>query len=279
MRATPTSQVLDLSRPPAQPPFGLTWDDLLALPVGLERVFVKVCSGPGRREAARYRHLAGLGLPLPRLLLAIERGLDEVLVLEHLPLIGIRPGEADELLGLAAAWAKVTDLPESFALPPGQPQDVFEDHVAAALTAVAALFPEVEPETWLRGYRHSRDRAQGFPHALTHGEFSFQQVGRTSQGALVAFDLETAGPRPRLTDVATILAPLSGLSSRPELDLFATWLTHGVVAGAAVHELWVELLHTRVIVATEALPWLVSDPELPLADTVRTLARDLAELR
>ena len=252
---------------------------------GLRRcaLFVKHIDDPGRYEAARYRYLAARRVPVARLLAAVERGGVEVIVLEFLPQVGIRPEEADEMLAAAASINVLTETPDTvFPLPPGMDQADFESLVSESLVRLRVHHPMIEPRSWLAAYRRAREAYRRLPLALTHGEFAPQQVGRTEDDELVVFDLETAARRPRLADVASVLRTLSVYTGRTEPDLFATYLRRLTAAGGGRLEVagsWSELLVTRVVVQVEALPWMTADPRLSAGDSVRTIAEDLAELR
>jgi hypothetical protein len=245
-------------------------------------VFLKQIEDPGRREAARYRYLAGCGISVAPLLAAVDRGNAEVIIVEFLPRIGVLREEADELLALGASLNALTDSPETlFALPPGTDQDSFNGLVAEALVRLAGSYPAVDPPGWLDGYRRAVDAYHRLPHALTHGEFAPQQIGRTSDGKLVLFDLETAGQRPRFADVAAVLRTLSVYTGRAEPELFKTYLHRlDASAGVALHsaDVWTELLLTRLVVMVESLPWLAGNNRIAAHKWVQTITDDLAAL-
>jgi len=246
-------------------------------------LFVKHIDDPGRYEAARYRYLAHRRVPVARLLAAVERGGAEVIVLEFLPQVGIRPEEADEMLAAAASINVLTETPDTvFPLPPGMDQADFESLVSESLVRLRVDHPMIEPRRWLAAYRRALDAYRRLPLALTHGEFAAQQVGRTEDDELVVFDLETTARRPRFTDVASVLRTLSVSTGRTEPDLFATYLRRLTAAGGDRLDAaggWPELLLTRIVVLVEALPWMIADQRLSPDDSVRTTAEDLAELR
>lgn len=106
------------------------------------------------REAERYRFLAGRGLAVPEVVLCVERADEEVLGLELVPVIGIEPGDVDDLLRLVAALNAITDAPAAIAnLRPGMPQSAFEQLVRIALDDVAARWPDLGSSSWLPLYR------------------------------------------------------------------------------------------------------------------------------
>jgi hypothetical protein len=246
-------------------------------------LFVKHIDDPSRREAARYRYLAARRVPVARLLTAVERAGAEVIVLEFLPQVGIRPEEADEMLAAAAALNVLTETPDTvFPLTPGMEQADFESLVSESLVRLRVDHPMIEPRRWLAAYQRALEAYRRLPLALTHGEFAPQQVGRTEDDELVVFDLETAARRPRFTDVASVLRTLSTYTGRTEPDLFATYLRRLTAAGGDRLDAaggWSELLLTRIVVLVEALPWMTADQRLSPDDSVRTIAADLAELR
>lgn len=245
-------------------------------------LFVKHIADPGRYEAPRYRYLALRGVPVARLLAAFERASAEVIVLEFLPQVGIRPEEADEMLAAAAAVNALTDTPDSiFSLSPGMDQAEFESLVSESLARLADDHQIVEPTRWLEAYRRAAEACRDLPLALTHGEFAPQQVGRTDDERLVVFDLETAARRPRFSDVASVLRTLSVYTGRTQPDLFETYLGQLAESGGTrleVANVWSELLLTRVVVMVEALPWMTADPRLSPDESVRIIAEDLASL-
>ncbi|CAI9401776.1 hypothetical protein [Aestuariimicrobium sp. T2.26MG-19.2B] len=251
-------------------------------------VFVKRTADRLRREANRYRALAGR-VPLPKLLTVVERDEAEVMVLEHLPRTGpdaasMTPGssaEVDSVLELSASLARVTDVDQSvFPHQPGMDQTVFEGIVARTLGALTEEGFAVDPAAWLLAYRTAGTALAGFPRALSHGEFALQHIGRTSQGELVMVDLETCFPRARFTDPATLLREVSGLVGEAERSLFERWCAAAEMGGEA-DDHWREFLTTRIVVAVETLPWLVSEPTLAsrLPGVVEQVSHDLSGLR
>lgn len=246
-------------------------------------VFVKQIEERSRREAARYRFLADRGVPVAQLLAAVDRADAEVIIVEFLPTIGINPEEADELLGLAAMLNALPDIPETlFATQPGIDQDAFDGLVAEALARLSRSYPAVDPAGWLDAYRRAVEPFHRLPTALTHGEFAPQQMGRTHDGELVLFDLETATQRPRFADVAAVLRTLSVYTARAEPELFATYLRRLETSGGAALDpanVWPELLLTRLVVMVESLPWLTTSNDRIAADKwVQTITHDLADL-
>jgi len=246
-------------------------------------LFVKEIADRSSREAARYRYLSEHGVPVARLLATVDRAESEVIVLEFLPTIGIDPGDADELLAAAGKLNAVTDAPaEVFTARPGMDQASFDAVVLDALTRLQLSFPVVEPARWATSYRRGADAYRELPRTLTHGELAPQQVGRTPEGALVLFDLETAAERPRFADVANVLRTLALHTGRAEPELFATYLQHLRQAGGGALDpgkVWAELLTTRLVVMVEALPWLVTlEGDSRSAACVQTISDDLAHL-
>lgn len=301
---------------PGPLPFGLTWSDLAdVLPTGAVRRQAAVShlkrgehqgghpsvittlsyeapgGHPGRttlffkrnphesREADRHRFLARRGVPVPRLAVCVEREHEEVLGLEFLPTIGVGRADVDDLLRLTAALNAVTDVPPAIARTrPGQPQDAFERLLAGALDRVGALHAEHAGAPWLDTYRRALPVHRGLPRALTHGELTVQQVGRTEDGTLVVFDLATLAERPRFADIANLSA-VPGLAATPaDRALFLAYLGH--LSGAArvpssVEDAWSELQLTRFVQAVEALPWhLGLGSRAELRDRLRTVAAD-----
>jgi hypothetical protein len=228
------------------------------------------------REAAKYQLLLRRSFPVPRLLHTVERGETEILVIEFLPTIGIEPHQFGELLRLIARLNAINDVPaEVFALRPGLPGDVFDGRVRAAL----ADFTDAGTE-YFAVYKRLEPQAARLPLALNHGEFGFQQIGRTESGRLVMFDLDTMGRRARFTDVATILTGLADLTGQNERELFARYLAELTeLAGLNYDETeaWQELRVTRAVRTFEALPWLATtiDVAAHRADVMRQLDDDL----
>lgn len=251
-------------------------------------VFVKESTDSGRGEAARYPVLRSLGVPTPELLCVVAVGSGEVLVLEFLPIIGIDRAGADDLVDLVATINRVHPVPlPMFASSPGLPKDEFEALVVDALNALerlSRLLP-ADPVELSRAYRAAAEELAHFPTALNHGELYFQQVGRTSAGRLVVFDLETMAIRPRFVDIAAVLGGIAQLSGRPEREVFARYLDalRTFERTAVTGDPWRELLLTRAVSTFESLPWLVStadDPDLGFDgdDTAATLRADLTGL-
>jgi hypothetical protein len=246
-------------------------------------LFVKEIVDFDGREAARYRYLAERGVPVARLLAAVDRGDSEVIMLEFLPTIGIHRGDVDELLAATARLNAVTDAPQDvFSVRPGMDQAAFDALVVDALTKLQPAYSVVEPARWFNSYRRGMDTYQQLSRTLTHGELAPQQVGRTHDRALVLFDLETAAERPRFTDVANVLRTLALLTGRAEPELFASYLHRLQETGGGAldpGQVWAELLITRLVVTVEALPWLVTLDKNPRAATcVQTISDDLAQL-
>lgn len=217
-------------------------------------------------ESAKYRFLASTDFPTPRLLHAVERAGREVMVLEFLPTIGIRPEEADDLLLLIARLNAVRQPPlELFRPGPGLPWTEFHTLVKDALTKLAgdpAAQVVVEPRRWFTAYRRAEESVSAMPSALNHGELAFQQVGWSGAGGehrLVFFDLETMAVLPRFTDVAAVLRPLAMLTGRDERELFSRYLDAlRQLTGDVLDEsqAWTELLLVRVSALFQSLPWL-----------------------
>lgn len=251
-------------------------------------VFVKESADAGSGEAARYPVLRSLGVPTPDLLTVAEVGGRPVLVLEFLPVIGIEEDGADDLIDLVASINAVHDVPlPLFAPTPGMPTAEFDALVLEALTALERLSPLLPagPVELTRVYRAASEALERLPTALNHGELYFQQVGRTSAGRLVVFDLETMAIRPRFVDIAAVLGGIARISGRTEREAFDHYLgalrarTGAAVAG----DPWREVLLTRAVSTFESLPWLLSgadDPDLGFDadDTAATLRADLTAL-
>ena len=138
----------------------------------------------------------------------------------------------------------------------------------------------------MRAYRHAQAAAEAMPPAVNHGEFYFQQVGwaaRGTSGQLVVFDLETLALRPRFTDIATVLYPLSIYTSQPQAALLEVYLARWrELTGQTVgpNEALAELRTLRVTELCNSLPWLVEAAQPPGAGEMRhTLALAAACLR
>lgn len=249
-----------------------------------QTVFFKL-NADDTREAAQYRFLSNVGVPVPTLLLCVERPHQEVLGLEFLPTIGIEPDHASDLLDLVARLNAVRLGPEKPIgdLPTGTPQGEFEQQLASAIDRVSTLLPDVDVSDWLTTYRRVLPQYARLPQALTHGELAVQQIGRTTTGRLVIFDLATLGRRPRFADVANLLAPLSLLSCRSEHDLLVDYLDALAVHSGAripVRDAWPELRLTRYVQEIEALPWQLSlDDGDDLRRHVMIISEELAHVR
>ncbi len=230
-------------------------------------VFAKSQNNPLHMEAEKYRYLAAHGVPIPRLLAGLRKEDAEVIVLEFLPKIGIdftSPGEANDLLHLAAM---INSLPISAGLfepEPGMPQDEFDRLVEDALRRMAKnpAIPPVDVPRWLAAYLQCHDEAEQMPPAVNHNQFFFQQVGWTESGAghrLVIFDLETMCTRPRFTDLAGILYALSRFSGRTQEDLLLVYLEALRLQGRHPPDLAGALRELRILRIAEmcaSLPWL-----------------------
>ncbi|GAA1430493.1 hypothetical protein GCM10009616_15230 [Microlunatus lacustris] len=211
------------------------------------------------REARRHQFLADRGIPVPQLVVCVERGCEEVLGLEFLPSVGLGPGDVDEVLRLVAALNSTTDVPEAIArTPPGLPQAQFEHVLGQALDEISAVHPDLGAPTWLDTYRRAAVRYRDLPTALTHGELAAQHVGRTESGRLVILDLATAGRRPRLADLANLLTPSTALAGLTERSVLRDYLRHLSPTSRLTgpeDQAWAELQLTRFVQAVEALPW------------------------
>jgi hypothetical protein len=73
-------------------------------------VFFKL-NADDSRERDTYSYLAQLGVPVPRLVLQLDHADHEVLGLEFLPSVGVRPDDVDPLLRLTASLNAATDVP------------------------------------------------------------------------------------------------------------------------------------------------------------------------
>ncbi len=314
-------------RPSAEPeplPFGMTWGDLAtALPgfagggiasvshlkqgrhqggqpsviltltyVGRDgrsrerTVFVKQ-NPDDCREAETYRYLTGR-LPVPDLLLCLDRAHNEVLGLEFVPSIGLESGDVDDLLHLVAALNSLTKVPATIAATrPGMAPSEFELLLEAATEHVGRAWPELRPDLWVGLYREAVRVCGDLPRALTHGELAAQQVGRTQDGRLVLFDWATVGERARLADFANVLQLLASLSGQDGHSLLSQYLRHLSAAGGTICSLeraWAELRLTRFVGELEALPWRIGlDDSADLHHHLLTIATDcqavLSQLR
>ena len=308
-------------------PFGLTWPDLApALPgrtgepsltrrYELQGLYDQTASTPvtvhhpaaggietvdlfvkrtTASEARWYRLLTARGVPLPQLHAQVERDGAVVIVLEFLPTIGVQfeaaHDVADLLQLIARLNAVVLEAPVPDA-PQGIADATFTEMVQEALNELArmASFADlgIEPGTWLGAYLQTKDRCAELPTALTHGELSFQQVGRRSDGTLVVFDLATVAVRPRFFDIAGILTTLAERTGVAERALLADHLRALEANGAEAPQIDDALTELRVVRANrafESLPWLVrshADPEIGfelLHQQVTALDDDLRDL-
>lgn len=255
-----------------------------------ETVFVKQASDPAKQEAARYRFLEQRGVALPRLLRSVTSTSGEVIVLEFLPTIGVRPQDALELLDVIAALNTVTNAPaDVFAAPAGMPESDFDGLVATSLTRladVASTGNRVDVTRWFEAYKATEETVARLPAGLCHGELAFQQVGRTKAGRVVVFDLETVAVRPRLTDIAAILGGLAELTGLTQRDLFGRYRQAVARLDARRSEperAWTELLAVRVVSSFQSLPWLIEtlgngDVGFDPAAFAHDLSADLLEL-
>ncbi len=231
------------------------------------------------REAPRYRFLADHGVPVPQLVVCVERPGDEVLGLQFLPSIGLYPADVDDVHGLTAALNSRTEVPAGIGrTPPGLPQAQFEGRLSKVLAGLDRRHPEHEAATWFDIYRRAAVAYRGLPKALTHGELAAQQLGRTRDGTLVVFDLATVGLRARFADIANLLPTLTKLSGRDERSLFEDYLGHLAEGHEALlgEQVWPELRLTRFTQAMEALPWHlgVDEGEPALDQRLQAMAAD-----
>ena len=251
-------------------------------------LFIKLAT---TAERDRHTLLQAARVPVPRLLAAIERSDGQlVLVFEFLDTIGIDTSdraEVDELLGVVARMNAAEAAGEVPPLRRGRPEAEFTESVRRALGAVVdlglAIHPEIE--SWLRAYFDSKRRVVAMPQALTHGEFYFQQVGRSGRGPLVVLDHATVALRARFSDLCSILAPLATHST--ESEIFGRYLTHVRALGVATPdhtEAFEELRWLRILTTFQSLPWLTesyNNPHLGLShleERVATLEHDLSDL-
>lgn len=98
--------------------------------------------------------------------------------------------------------------------------------VVAALTRLADAASAVDRmgvTRWFEAYKSTRETVARLLVGLCHGELAFQQVGRTSAGRVVVFDLETVASRPRLTDIPAILRGLAVLTVLGQRKLFVRY--------------------------------------------------------
>lgn len=195
-------------------------------------VFIKKTT---ETEVRNHQLLVAAGFPLPAMVATAKN----VLVLEFLPAIGIRPTDADEFLRLIA---RLNAIEIRVAAPPGLPGGEHGRRVHRALA-------QLDAADYFRIYKEIDRQTAQFPLALTHGELAFQQVGRTG-GRLVFFDLATLGDRARFFDIANVITDLATLTEREENDLFGTYLGRAPTA----HDRR-ELLLTRASIGFAGLPW------------------------
>lgn len=201
--------------------------------VDTRTVFIKSNDDPARAEGARYRFLRARGIPTPELLVSVRRDSAEIIVLEFLPRIGIdlsSDSDRCEVLSLLAGLNSIQDSPEAAAADAApvrlDPAASFEAGVLAALREAQRASGRdlaFDAQRWFEAYLSVRDAYQALPHAMTHGEFYFQQLGwaaRESGRQLVLFDLETLALRPRFADMAGILRSLSKHPSADEAAWF-----------------------------------------------------------
>jgi hypothetical protein len=243
-------------------------------------VFIKA-NAPGQREADAYRFVGEHGIPVPRLLASVERGGQEIMVLEFLPRIGLDTtcrAEVDELLGVLARLNAVAVEPGSHEGPPGRPEAEMDAKRRAGLDRLA-LDPRarVNLGQWFQAYRRASEATRAMPPALTHGEFALQQAGWSAHGKLVIFDLATLGTRPRFADLAFLDEVAAG-GCRSELELIGAYLDElgrmtgiRMDAGAALRELRWFRIENRV----SALYWLTHQVYSPGDDALVHVAMRL----
>lgn len=252
-----------------------------------QTVFVKY--GPATSEAAKYRFLESCGVLTPRLLHAVTRDDSEVVVLEFLPIIGVHPSAADELLVLIARLNALEYPPSDlFQRRPGFPVALFDELLRAALIALAddPVCPvPIDPDGWFSVYKRAENDAAALPMTLNHGEMYFQQVGWSRRGLqrLVMFDLETMARLPRFTDIGNVLEALAAQTGREQRELFATYLAAlQRLTGVALDEdqAWNGMQLVRALTSYQSLPWLAERTRRPdisalATTTLRTLHDDL----
>ena len=230
-------------------------------------VFVKSQTDLRKREAEKYRYLDAHGVPTPRLLAELRKGDAEVIVLEFLPKIVIDFNSHSEVNDLLHLVAQVNSLPISLGLfdsPPGMPQEEFDRLVYAALQRMDSnpALPGIDVPRWFAAYQQCQEDKEQMPLAVNHNEFFFQQTGWAQRGTerkLVIFDLETMCVRPRLTDLASILYPLSRYTGQAQEDLL-----HGYLDYLHPHtndqthytDALRELRILRIVESCYSLPWL-----------------------
>lgn len=242
-----------------------------------ETVFIKHTVDLEKAEAQKYQYLASHDLPTPRLLAAIHRGGSETIILEFLPTIGIDFRDANEVNSLLHLVAELNSLPQPPDLFNESPEDpqvesraAFDKTVLDALTKMSrdtTLPVTMDAPRWFDAYQMAQTASRSMPLAVNHGEFYFQQVGWTQPDAtrrLVIFDLETMSLRPRFTDIASVLYPLSVYTGRAEVELFKVYLDRlrqlcpiAMDLGEALRELRL----IRVTMECHSLPWHVREAE------------------
>jgi hypothetical protein len=231
-------------------------------------VFIKEITDPQKHESVWYEHLARHGAPTPRLLCAIARGSTEIIVLEFLPRIGIDFAAGDEVAALLRAVAALNAVPPTPALSAAgastTPPEVFDARVRSALETAAAWPARphgMDVDRWFAGYRRAQAALAAMPMAVSHGELYFQQVGwveRRARPALVLFDFETLGWRPRLTDIASILRGLTagtGASERALLGAYLDEVRRRTGTALDVDDAFTELRLVRLVDSCWSLPW------------------------
>lgn len=214
-------------------------------------VFIKRTT---QNEVRNHHFLAAAGFPIPRLV----TWTNNVLVLEFLARVGIRPSDTDEVLRLIArlnAIENTVDAPRG--LPGGQ-------HARKVRQALAKLGAGGH----IRAYQEIDQEVARLPAALTHGELAFQQMGWAGD-RLVFFDLATLGGRARFFDIANVMADLVGLTNRGENELFGVYLGR-----EPTDRDWHEFLLTRASIGFAGLPW-----RIERGQGVRAIARLTADLR
>lgn len=300
---------------PADPPWGLDWDDLRrCVPAGRDlvaihrthrvrglhraggaqilslrhtasggpkdlTVFLKLCE-PQRPESPKYSYLQAMGVPVPRLLVATGTDAGEVIGLEFLPTIGLQPAQSDQVLDLVA-HINATAAPTSiFAASSGDP-----DHPERVRDVLVRHLDRDESTDFFETYLEESERLAKLPLALNHNELGIQQIGRTTAGQLVMFDLETMSLAPQFTDTASVLHTLAGQTGRSEHDLFSVYLSRLELRGGVSlepMEAWNQMLRTRIVRIFDSLPWLVAmagDTRVePVQSAMGRLRLDLAAL-
>ena len=231
-------------------------------------IFIKHTTEPDKMEAQRYRALAALGIPTPRLLATIDKNGAEILLLEFLPKIGIdfhSAHEVNELLQLTAQLNAIQNPPEVFRqVREGIPQAEFDERVRRALREVeqdASFAFKINVRRWFEAYQFAQAACKSMPLAVSHNEFSFQQVGWTPRGErdqLVIFDLETMWLSPRFTDIAGILPRLARYTGQNHSELFKTYLdklSKRIPLKLNLEGALQELRLVQIKAAFDSLPW------------------------